>query len=112
MLLRLAQFLLIAPNATPNTIRNCWLTLQAELTGIEDAEARKLLECMILAQALFTQEAIAYLPDTVGLILRFAALSELDPELRAKLDQRMPSADGRTHSVLGTLLHHLRAPHT
>ena len=27
ILLRLAQFLLIAPNATPNAIRNCWLTL-------------------------------------------------------------------------------------
>jgi tetratricopeptide (TPR) repeat protein len=102
ILLRLAQFLLIAPNATPNPIRNCWRTLQSELTEIEDTEVRERLEYMILAKALLTQEAIAYLPDTVGLILRFAALSELDPEWRAMLDQRTPSADGRTHSMLGT----------
>lgn len=112
ILLRLAQFLLVAANATPNAIRNCWRTLQAELTEIEDAEVRERLEYMILAKALFTQEAIAYLPDTVGLILRFAALSELDPEWRATLDQRTPSADGRTHSILGTffITYALRIP--
>jgi hypothetical protein len=112
ILLRLAQFLLIAPNAGPNAIRNCWRTLQAELTEIEDAEAREHLEYMILAKALFTQEAIAYLPDTVGLILRFAALSERDPERRAMLDQRTPSTDGRTHSILGTffITYALRIP--
>ena len=112
ILLRLGQFLLIAPNATPNAIRKCWLTLQAELTEIEDAEVRKPLEYMILARVLLTQEAVAYLPDTVGLILRFVALSELDREWRAKLDQRMPSADGRTHSVLGTffITYALRIP--
>jgi tetratricopeptide (TPR) repeat protein len=102
ILLRLAQFLLIAANATPNAVRNCWRTLQAELTEIGDAEVRERLEYMIVAKALFAQEAIAYLPDTVGLILRFAALSELDPDWRATLDQRTASADGRTHSILGT----------
>ena len=102
ILLRLAQFLLVAPNATPKAIRDCWLTLQIELTEIEDAEARRHMEYMILAKALFARDAIAYLPDTVGLILRFAALSELDPEWRAKLHQRWPSAEGRSHSILGT----------
>ena len=112
ILLRLAQFLLIAPNATPNAIRDCWLTLGRELAEIEDAEMRKRLEYMILATALVTREAIAYLPDTVGLILRFAALSELDREWRAKLEQRTRSADGRTHSVLGTffITYALRIP--
>ncbi len=100
--LRLAQFLVIAADARSNAIQNCWLTLQAELAEIEDAEVRERLEYMILAKALFTQEAIAYLPDTVGLMLRFATLSDLDPEWRAMLDQRTPSADGRTHSILGT----------
>ncbi|MHC2313116.1 hypothetical protein ACVIHC_000162 [Bradyrhizobium diazoefficiens] len=103
ILLRLAQFLLIASNDRPNAIRNCWRTLEAELTEIEDAEAREHLEYMILAKALLTQEAIAHLPDTVGLILRFAALSECSPERRAMLSQRTPSTDGRTHSILGTL---------
>ena len=103
ILLRLAQFLLIAVNARPNAIRDCWRALRAELTEIKDAEAREHLEYMVLAKALFAQEAIAHLPDTVGLILRFAVLSERDPERRATLDQRTPSTDGRTHSVLGTL---------
>ena len=73
---------------------------------------REHLEYMILAKALFTPEAIADLPDTVGLILRFAALSELDPEWRAILAQRTPSADGRTHSILGTffITYALRIP--
>jgi hypothetical protein len=112
ILLRLAQFLLIAPNAEPNAIRNCWRTLQAELTEIEDAEALEHLEYMILAKALFAQEAIAHLPDTVGLILRFAALSERDSERRAMLDQRTPSTDGHTHSILGTffITYALRMP--
>ena len=102
ILLRLAQFLLIAPSVAPNAIRNCWRTLQAELTEIEDAEVRERLEYLILAKGLFTQEAIAHLPDTVGLILRFAVLSERDPEWRAMLDRRTPSADGRSHSIVGT----------
>lgn len=105
ILLRLAQFLLIAPSARAKAIRNCWRTLQAELNEMEDVEARERLEYVILAKALFTQEAIAYLPDTVGSILRFATLSELDPEWRAALDRRTPSSDGRrTHSILGTFL--------
>jgi len=103
ILLRLTQFLLIAPDSRPNAIRRCWRTLQAELAEIKDTEAREHLEYMILAKALFTQEAIAYLPDPVGLLLRFAALSELDPEWRAMLAHRTPSADGSTHSILGTI---------
>jgi hypothetical protein len=102
ILLRLAQFLLIASGPDPNAIRNCWRTLQAELAEIEDAEARERLEYMVLLKALFSRETIASLPDSVGLMLRFAALSELDPERRAMLDQRTPSPDGRTHSILGT----------
>ena len=50
VLLRLAQFLLIAPNVGRNAIRNCWRTLQAELMEIEDAEAREHLEFMILCE--------------------------------------------------------------
>jgi hypothetical protein len=112
MLLRLAQFLLIEPTGNPNAIRNCWRALQAELAGIDDAEVRDRLEYMVLAKALFSQEAIAFLPDTVGLILRFAAISQRDSEWRAMLDKRTPSADGRTHSILGTffITYALRIP--
>jgi hypothetical protein len=103
ILLRLAQFLLIAPSGRPSAIRNCWHTLQAELTEIEDTEAREHLDYMILVKALFAQEAVAYLPNPVGLILRFATLSERDPMWRAMLDQRTRTPDGRTHGILGTL---------
>jgi hypothetical protein len=67
-------------------------------------EVHKHLEFMILAKVLLTREAIAYLPNTVGLILRFATLSELDPKLHARLDQRWPSVNGRTHGILGVFL--------
>ena len=112
ILLRLAQFLLIAVTGRPKTIRNCWHTLQAELAELEDGEAREHFEYMILAKALFTQEAVAFLPDPVGLMLRFAALSQGDPLKRATLEQRTPSPDGRTHSILGTffITYALRIP--
>ncbi len=104
ILLRLAQFLLIAPTGRPNAIRNCWRALQTELAGLEDTEAREHLEYMILVKALFNQEAISFLPDGVGLILRFEELSQRDPQRRDILNQRTPSPDGsRTHGMLGTL---------
>ncbi len=112
ILLRLAQFLLIAEGGKPKTIRNCWRTLQAELAELEDAEVREHFEYMILAKALFTREAIAFLPDPVGLMLRFAVLSQKDSLKRAMFEQRTPSADGRTHSILGTffITYALRIP--
>lgn len=112
ILLRLAQFLLIAAARRPKAIRNCWRTLQTELAELEDAEAREHFEYMILAKALFSQEAIALLPDPVGLMLRFETLSQGDPLKRATLDQRTRSADGRNHSILGTcfITYALRMP--
>jgi hypothetical protein len=104
ILLRLAQFLLIAPTGKPNAIRSCWRALQAELAELEDVEARGYLEYMVLAKALFSQEAMSFLPDGVGLILRFEELSRRDPGWRDILNQRTPSPDGRrTHGMLGTL---------
>jgi hypothetical protein len=104
ILLRLAQFLLIAPTGRPNAIRNCWHALGIELAELEDTEAREQLEYMIVAKALFTEEAIAFLPDVVGLILRLEELSQREPERRDLLNQRTPSPDGsRTHGLLGTL---------
>jgi len=102
ILLRLAQFLLIAEGGKPKTIRNCWRALQAELAELEDAKAREHFEYMILAKALFSREAIAFLPDPVCLMLRFAVLSQRDPLKRATLEQRTPSPDGHTHGILGT----------
>ncbi|CCD98879.1 hypothetical protein BRAS3809_2270008 [Bradyrhizobium sp. STM 3809] len=66
----------------------------------------------MLAKALFSQEALACLHDPVGLMLRFEALSQIDPEWRATLQQRTPSTDGRTHSILGTffITYALRIP--
>jgi hypothetical protein len=61
ILLRLAQFLLIAPTGRPNAIRNAWRVLEAELAELDDAEARQHLEYMILGKALFDQDAIAFL---------------------------------------------------
>ena len=104
ILLRLAQFLLIASaGGKPNTIRNCWDTLQAEIVAIEDAETLEHFEYMILAKALISEEAVAFLPDPVGLMLRFEVLSQRDPVRRAMLQERTSSADGRTHTVLGTI---------
>lgn len=112
ILLRLAQFLLIAEGGKPKTIRNCWRTLQTELAELEDGEAREHFEYMILTKALFSLEAIAFFPDPVGLMLRFAALSQRVAEWRTMLEQRTPSADGRTHSILGTffITYALRIP--
>jgi hypothetical protein len=102
--LRLAQFLLIAPTGRPNAIRNCWRALQTELAELEDTEVREHIEYMILVKALFSQEAISFLPDGVGLILRFEELSQSDAQRRDILNQRTPSPDGsRSHGMLGTL---------
>lgn len=104
ILLRLAQFLLIAPTGRPNAIRNCWRTLQIELAAVEDDEVREHFEFMILVKGLFSQEAMAFLPDGVALILRFQELSQRDPERQEVLNRRTPSPDAsRTHSLLGTL---------
>jgi hypothetical protein len=104
ILLRLAQFLLVTPTGKREAIRDCWRVLQAELNELDHAEAREHLEYMILAKALLDQEAVAFLPDGVALILRFEELSRADSVRLALMEQRLPVGDaGRSPSLLGTL---------
>jgi tetratricopeptide (TPR) repeat protein len=94
ILLRLAQFLLVAETARRTAILNCWNVLLAELRDFEDVEAREQLEYMILAKALLNQATAGILADCVELILRFEELSQQD-EVRLEFLHREPRSDGR-----------------
>lgn len=103
ILLRLAQFVLIAANGRAEAIRNCWRRLQTELAELDDVEAREHFEGLILFKALFLDEAVALLPDPVRLMLRFATLCERNSVWRPMLEDRIPAPDGRRRGLLGTL---------
>jgi hypothetical protein len=102
LLLRLAQFILIAERDEPDRVRRCWSALQEELHEA-DSKIKEHTEYIILAKALLLQGAAGLLDNWVDLIVRFEELSNIDPirkELLSRTTRRTPDAPPST--AIGT----------
>jgi hypothetical protein len=102
LLLRFAQFLLVAGKQEVETIRRTWATLQAELEN-STAEVRKHVEYIALAKALFDDGAAGVLPNWVDLILRFEHLTDSDPNFRGVFEQTEAETVPAGQTFIGTI---------
>lgn len=101
IMLRLAQFLLVAAQGRATPIVKCWQTLQAELNQEPDTTVRERFEYMMLALTLVDRSAAGILANWVDLILRFEQLTNSDPERLQVLAGMDRAIDGRP--ILNTL---------
>jgi len=106
LLLRLAQFLLVAARGNPKAVSDCWRVFQRELSEERAAEVRQQLEYMALAKILLDKGTSGILSNWIDLILRFLKLAQSDTRFGPKLLQKdWGRADGSPNSatLIGTM---------
>ena len=104
ILLRLAQFRLIAEQGNEISMTGCWQALRSEIGQLQDECARDSTEYMALAMVLIDPSAAGLLPDWIDLIFRFQQLVDADPGRQATMRRvSRPMAERQKSTTPGML---------
>lgn len=87
ILLRLAQFMLVAVQGSADGVASCWLALKSEIAREPDPVAREQTEYIALVMVLVDISAAGLLPDWIDLVLRLQALTDANPDRQKTMER-------------------------